>query len=121
MLDRLLTFTKGRLAEPGSRVPRRRSRPAERPRPQAQPAPSSREDEWLRATWPLTAAIAALERIECLQSAAAHQIDAAEYTLQRLIGDLSAAMPIPPDGAPLRAALAAAATKADSREEALAA
>jgi hypothetical protein len=30
-------------------------------------------------------------------------------------------MPIPPDGAPLRAALAAAATKADSREEALAA
>jgi hypothetical protein len=109
MLDRLLTFTKGRLAEPGSRVPRRRSRPAERPRPQAQPAPFSREDEWLRATWPLTAAIAASERVGVLQATAGRHIDAAEYALQLLMNELRAAMPIPADTAPLRAVLAQAA------------
>ena len=66
-------------------------------------------------------AIAHLERIEVLQAAAAHQIDAAEYTLQRLIGDLGAAMPIPARGAPLRAALAAAAPRPVAADEARAA
>jgi hypothetical protein len=116
MLDRLLTFAKGLLAAAGRLVLRRRLRPADCPRPQAQPAPFSRRDEWLRATGPLTAANAALERIGVLQATAGRHIDAAEYALQLLMNELRAAMPIPADTAPLRTVLAQAAVPSTEKK-----
>jgi hypothetical protein len=80
----------------------------------------SLEDDWFYAAAPLVAAKVALQRIEALQVAAGDQVDAAEYALQRLLGELGTAMAIPASSAPLRAVLAEAA-KLDGAKRALAA
>lgn len=72
-------------------------------------APLTGDDHWARATGVITAAISGLERVQGFQLSAARQVDAAEYALQHLLEELSAAMPLPADGAPLRAVLAEAA------------
>jgi hypothetical protein len=80
------------------------------------------EEHWQRATATIAAAIAGFHRVQSLQAAAARQIDAADYALQHLLRDLSVAMPIPADGAALRALLAAAEKGRDLRaDEAMAA
>lgn len=82
--------------------------PAPALKPRCEACPLTGEEHWQRATGIVSAAIARLARIERLQVAAAHQIDAAEYTLQHLLEELATAMPLPVDGAPLRAILAEA-------------
>jgi len=72
-----------------------------------QPAPLSIEDRWTRATGAISAAISGCGRVERLHDAALSQIDAADYTLQHLLEELSTAMPIlPADGSALRDLLA---------------
>jgi hypothetical protein len=73
------------------------------------PAPLGIEGPWQRVTGIMRAAIASFRDIQTFQSAAARQIDAADYALQLLIKDLAVAMPIPADGRELRAVLAEAA------------
>jgi hypothetical protein len=112
MLERFWNFAMEPVAVARSlvRLHVRRLQPAASPKPQAQPAPFSRADSWTRATGAVTAAIAGLERIHGLQAAAASRLDAADYALQRLLGELAtvmpAAMPSPADGSALRAVLA---------------
>jgi hypothetical protein len=89
--------------------------------PKAQPAPMTIEDHWARATGVIRAALSSFRSIKAFQASAARQIDAADYALQLLIKDLSAAMPIPADGAALRAVLAAAARRPSAEKKALAA
>jgi hypothetical protein len=84
-----------------------RSAPASEPSPQPPPLP--RDDHWGRVTGIVAAAIAGYERVEAWHLAAADHIDTAEYTFQRMLGELAAVMPIAADGAPLRAILAEAA------------
>jgi N-glycosylase/DNA lyase len=78
-----------------------------------EPAIIGIEGQWVRATGIIRSALASFGNIETFQAAAARQIDAADYALQLLIQDLSAAMPIPipipADGRALRAVLAEAA------------
>jgi hypothetical protein len=72
-----------------------------------QPEPLTLEDRWARATDAVSGAIAGFARIENLHATALSQIDAADYTLQHLLEELSMAMPIvPADGSALRALLA---------------
>ena len=88
----------------------RRDQPAAHPShiaSPAEPAPLSVPERWARATGIVTAAVAGFSRIDSLQAAAASQIDAADYSLQQLLVELSTAMPIlPADGSVLRALLA---------------
>jgi hypothetical protein len=74
-----------------------------------EPAIIGIEGQWVRATGIIRSALASFRNIGTFQVAAARQIDAADYALQLLIQDLSAAMPIPADGRALRAVLAEAA------------
>ncbi len=78
-----------------------------------EPPPLTLEQRWARATDAMTVAISSFGRIETLQASAANQIDAADYTLQHLLEQLSLAMPMPADGSALRALLATV----DEREE----
>jgi hypothetical protein len=73
------------------------------------------DGQWQRAAESIRAALASFRNIRTFQAAAARQIDAADYALQLLIQDLSAAMPIPADGRELRAVLAEAAKAQPSR------
>jgi hypothetical protein len=110
MLERYWTFAREKVAEVHLLIAaraRRPSAPIVEAEPPAEAAPLSVADRWTRATGAVTAAIAGFGRIESLQAAAASQIDAADYTLQRLLGELSTVMPIlPADGSALRALLA---------------
>ncbi len=84
-----------------------------------QPAPLSIEDRWERTTSAVSAGIATFARIEGLHDTALTQIDAADYTLQHLLEELSTAMPIlPADGSALRALLATVGDRAVVVEEA---
>ena len=91
------------------------------PRPDP-PAALSLEERWARATGSVTAAIASFGRIETLQSAAVTQIDAADYTLQHLLEELSLAMPMPmpmpADGSALREILETVAEREEAAERA---
>jgi hypothetical protein len=126
MLERILSFAIGQVAAVYSLL--WRLAPAlqhpHRPLPAAEPALLSSEDTWTRATGAITAALAGFERMQAFQAAAAAQIDAADYVLRRLVADLGTVMPIPADGAPLRALLAKVAepaAKHAAEDEALAA
>jgi hypothetical protein len=79
------------------------------PASEPSPPPLPREEHWGRVSGIVTAAIAGYERVEAWHLAAADHIDAAEYTFQRMLGELAAVMPLAADGAPLRAILAEAA------------
>jgi hypothetical protein len=79
------------------------------PAPMPEPPPLAREDHWRHVTGIVASAIAGYERIEAWHFAAAEHIDGADYTFQRMLGELAAVMPIAADGAPLRAVLAEAA------------
>jgi hypothetical protein len=74
-------------------------------RPAREVGPLARADHWGHAAGAITTALSGLERIQDLQVAASRQLDAAEYALQHLLEELRAAMPLPADGAALRAAL----------------
>jgi hypothetical protein len=89
------------------------------PRPEP-PTALSLEERWVRATGAVTAAIASFGRIETLQSAAVTQIDAADYTLQHLLEELSLAMPMPmpADGSALRELLETVAEREEAAEKA---
>jgi hypothetical protein len=91
--------------------------------PLHQPPPLPREGHWGRVTGIVVDAIAGCERVAAWHLAAADHIDAADYTFQRLLGELSAVMPLAADGAPLRAILAEAAKSepAVARRKAIAA
>ncbi len=90
--------------------------------PPAAPLPLSIEDRWTRATGAVTAAISGFGRVQSLQAAAACQIDAADYTFQRLLEELSFAMPIQTaDGSALRALLATVGERESLAEATLAA
>jgi len=114
MLGRLFTFVRGQLAAVGSEIAQYRpvlnfsAGPAPLS-PLREVEPLSPADHWLRATGAISAAIAGLDHVQHFQAAAAFQIDAADYALQHLMEELAAVMPIPADGAPLRAILAEAA------------
>jgi N-glycosylase/DNA lyase len=96
-----------------SLVEQRRARTAPPRVVPREPAIIGIEGQWVRATGIIRSALASFGNIETFQAAAARQIDAADYALQLLIQDLSAAMPIPipipADGRALRAVLAEAA------------
>lgn len=70
-----------------------------------EPAKISLEDQWRRVSGVISGAIESFGQIETLQTAAARQIDAADYALQHLWRDLAFAMPVPADGSELRALL----------------
>jgi len=89
--------------------------------PPVEPAPLTLEERWVRATGAVTAAISGFGRIETLQTAAASQIDAADYTFQHLLKELSFAIPMPADGSALRALLVTVAEREASEEKILAA
>ncbi len=55
----------------------------------------SRDAQWDRATGVVTQAIARVEAVHELQSAAEQQLDAATYALQRLFAELSGVMTLP--------------------------
>lgn len=55
----------------------------------------SRDAQWDRATGVVTQAIARVETVHELQSAAEQQLDAATYALQRLFAELSGVMTLP--------------------------
>lgn len=74
-----------------------------------EPAVLGVEGQWARATGVIRSALTSFRNIQTFQATAARQIDAADYALQLLTQDLSAAMPIPADGRALRAVLAEAA------------
>jgi len=118
MLARVVAYAEEQAAVVASRLRSlaRRHRPIDAARPQRLPAPMSREDNWTRATGAITTALAGFERIQGLQAAAVSQIDAADYVLQSLLKELRMAMPIPADGAPLRAILAEATRPAPARK-----
>ena len=98
-----------------ARVPRETLRAVE-------PVRMTIEDHWRRATGILSAALASFQRVKALQTAAARQIDSADYALTQLIHDLRAAMPLPADVSALRTILAEAERTAPGRRrEALAA
>ncbi len=108
-----------RLVADRARFPQPPAAIAEAP---AEPPILSAEDRWMRATGAVRTAISGFGRIQSLQAAAACQIDAADYTLQRLLEELSLAMPIKPaDGSALRALLATVAEDETVVEETLAA
>jgi hypothetical protein len=111
MLELIRMFALEQAAVARSLVARHalRWRPAPTPVPLPQPPPLAREDQWGHVTGILASAIAHCERIEAWHFAAAEHIDAADYTFQRLLGELAAVLPIAADGAPLRAILAEAA------------
>jgi len=86
--------------------------------PLAEPAPLSVADRWARATGIVTASVAGFGRIDSLHAAATTQIDAADYSLQQLLKELSTAMPIlPADGSALRALLATVAERDEEPAE----
>ena len=87
----------------------------------AEPAPLTLEQRWARATDAMTAAISGFGRIETLQASAASQIDAAEYTLQHLLEELSIAMPMAADGSALRELLTTVAVHEETAAKTLAA
>jgi hypothetical protein len=89
--------------------------------PPAEPPPLSRDQRWERATAAMSAAISSFGRIETLQASAASQIDAADYTLQHLLEELSIAIPTPADGSALRALLATVAEREEPAAKTLAA
>jgi hypothetical protein len=93
--------------------------PVELPRyPTIEAAPLPIADRWGQATGIVSTAIAGFGRIDGLQAAAARQIDAADYSLQQLLAELSAAMPIlPADGSALRALLATVAERDEDPAE----
>ncbi len=124
MLELLYILAHEQVAGLGARM-RRHARllwPSPALESQCEPVSLTREDHWLRATGIITSAIIGAEHIEMLQSAAARQIDAADYTLKCVLAELAMVMPIPADGAPLRALLVqAAAPTAAKTKKALAA
>ncbi len=89
--------------------------------PRAEPPPLTRDQRWERATEAMTAAISCFGRIETLQASAASQIDAADYTLQHLLEELSIAIPMPADGSALRVLLATVAEREEPAAKTLAA
>jgi len=76
------------------------------------PEPLAPAERWSRATGTITAALGSFERVREFQTAASNGLDAADYTLQHILEDLAAVMPIPTlqpaDGSELRAILAEA-------------
>lgn len=66
------------------------------------------EDHWRRATGIISAALASFQRVKNLHTAAARQLDAADYALTQLLHDLRPAMALPADVSGLRAVLAEA-------------
>ncbi len=118
MLELFLILANEQVAAVRARIRRhvRLLRRAPAPALQRVPVPLTREDHWVRATGVITSAIAGFEHIEMLQSAAARQVDAADYALKRLLAELATVMPIPADGAPLRALLAEAAVSKPAKK-----
>lgn len=109
MLKRVWTFAHQTVAAVAAltAVRARQAWPAAAPTAHTQPAPLSIEDRWTRATDSISDAIAGFTRIEDLQAAALSRLDAADYSLQHLLEELSTAMPIlPADGSALRVLLA---------------
>jgi hypothetical protein len=117
MLERFWTLAKEATAAVSclaiERVRHRSAVPSTPRRPEP-PAVISLEERWVRATGAVTAAIAGVGRIEMLQSAAVTQLDAAEYTLQHLLEELSFAMPMPAKGSALRELLETVAEREDA-------
>jgi hypothetical protein len=98
-----------------------------RPPPPRLPAILTPEETWRRAVSTIREGLLSFERIERLGASAAEKIDVAAYVFDRLLDELATAMPLPADGAPLRAILEEAAKppaqpkKAKSRKKRLAA
>jgi hypothetical protein len=109
----LTTAARGRVVDAvagcASLIGQRRARTAPPRVVPREPTVIGIEGQWVRATGIIRSALASFRNIETFHAAAARQIDAADYGLQLLIQDLSAAMPIPADGRALRAVLAEAA------------
>lgn len=76
--------------------------------PVVEPKRIAVEDHWSRVTAVLKRAFAKLERVKSLHTAAARQIDSADYALAQLLHDLRPAMALPTDVSGLRAILAEA-------------
>jgi hypothetical protein len=76
------------------------------------PEPLAPAERWSRATGMITSALGSFDRVSEYQTAASTRLDAADYTLQHILEDLAAVMPIPTlqpaDGSELRAVLAEA-------------
>lgn len=120
MLERFWTFAKETTATLCClAVERMRYRSAAHSMPPRLKPPTaiSPQERWARATGAVTAAIASFGRIETLQSAAVTQIDAADYTLQHLLEELSLAMPMPTDGSALRELLETVAEREEAAEK----
>jgi hypothetical protein len=119
MLERFWTFAQETTAKlHGLAANRVRAAPVP---PRAEPPLLTIEEGWERATGAVTAAISGSGRMQALHAAAASQIEAADYTLQHLLGELSIAIPRPADGSALRALLATVAEREQAAEETLAA
>ena len=104
MLERFWTFAQETTAKLRCLVANRvRAAPVS---PRAEPPLLAIEEGWARVTGAVTAAISGFGRIQALQTAAASQIEAADYTLQQLLDELSFAIPRPADGSDLRSLLA---------------
>lgn len=83
--------------------------PARRLSPAAAPRRLTAEEHFAHSGDIVASAKIGLKRVADYQSSAADHIDAAEYALRRMLGELATAMQLPIDGAPLRAVLAEAA------------
>ena len=75
------------------------------------PKPLTPEEHWHRAVSVVRDGLFRFERIRDLTALAADELDVAGYAMELMLGELATAMPLPANGAPLRALVEAEAAR----------